>query len=60
MSGWIIFEGERMNEDQFIDHEVRVRILERLSHEMNKKLNAIIGIVITGVVLPVVFKMWGG
>lgn len=48
-----------MTKDEYIDHEVRIRIQERLSHEINVKLNALIGVAITAVLIPVVLKMWG-
>ena len=48
-----------MTKDEYIDHEIRIRMMERLYEEMNKKLNALIGITITAVLIPLALKMWG-
>ena len=47
-----------MNKEDYIDHEVRIRIQERLYQEINTKLNALIGIAITAVLIPVALKLW--
>ena len=48
-----------MTKDEYINHEVRIRIQERLSNDTNKKLNALIGICLTAVLIPVCLKFWG-
>lgn len=48
-----------MNQEQYIDHELRIRILEHLSKSTNKKLNALITIAITGFIIPMILKYFG-
>lgn len=45
-----------MTKDEYIDHELRIRLLEHLSKSMNHKLNALITIAITGLIIPVLMK----
>ena len=45
-----------MTKDEHIDHEVRIRMLERLYSNLNGKMNIVITIAITGVLLPVILK----
>jgi hypothetical protein len=48
-----------MNKDEYIDHELRIRMLEHLSKSMNYKLNALITIAITGFAMPMFMKYFG-
>jgi len=48
-----------MNKEEYIDHELRIRMLEHLSRQMNQKLNALITIAITGFILPLLLKHFG-
>lgn len=48
-----------MNKEEYIDHELRIRMLEHLSRQMNQKLNALITIAITGFILPLLLKNFG-
>ena len=48
-----------MTKDEYIDHELRIRILEHLSKSMNYKLNALITIAITGLAMPMILKYLG-
>ena len=48
-----------MTKDEYIDHELRIRMMERLYLDLNTKMNAIIGIAITAVIIPVILKVWG-
>lgn len=48
-----------MNKDEYIDHELRIRVLEHLSKSMNYKLNALITIAITGFAMPMLLKYFG-
>ena len=48
-----------MTKDDYIDHELRLRLLEHLSKSMNSKLNALITIAITGFALPLLVKYLG-
>lgn len=46
--------------NQYIDHEVRIRMLERVNQQIVARANAIIVIVTTGFLLPVLIKyFWG-
>lgn len=42
--------------EDFINHEVRIRILQHISKQTNNKLNALITIAITGLIMPVILK----
>lgn len=48
-----------MNKEEYIDHELRIRMLEILSKQMNKKMNALITIAITGFAMPMLLKYFG-
>ncbi len=48
-----------MTKDEYVDHEVRARLLEKLSSDTNKKLNALIGICLTTIFIPVAMKLLG-
>lgn len=49
-----------MTKDEYIDHELRIRMLEHLGRVMNYKLNALITIAITGFAMPMLVKYFGG
>lgn len=44
------------SKEHYVDHEVRIRMLERLSHQLNSKMNAMITIAITAVLIPLALK----
>jgi hypothetical protein len=48
-----------MNKKEYIDHKLRIRLLELLSKSTNNKLNALITIAITSMALPIVLKYFG-
>lgn len=48
-----------MTNEEYVDHEVRIRMMEHLSKQMNGKLNAIITIAVTGFLLPTILKYLG-
>lgn len=43
-----------MNQEQYIDHEVRIRVQESVSKEINNKINLLIGVLLGSVTLPIV------
>lgn len=45
-----------MTNDEYLDHELRIRMLEHLNKTMNTKLNALITIATTGLFIPVLMK----
>lgn len=45
-----------MNKDEYIDHELRIRMMEILYKSMNSKMNALITIAVTSLIIPVVMK----
>jgi|CXWK01.1.fsa_nt_gi hypothetical protein len=45
-----------MTKDEYIDHELRIRMMEHLYKSMNSKMNALITIAITGLIIPVLMK----
>lgn len=49
-----------MNKEEYIDHELRIRMLELLGKSTNYKLNALITIAITGFAMPMLVKYFGG
>jgi hypothetical protein len=49
-----------MNNETIIDHEVRIRMLERINQQLINRSNTLIIIVTTGFFLPVLIKyFWG-
>jgi hypothetical protein len=44
-----------MNHEQYIDHEIRIRMLEHVNKEIRKALYSLIGIGITSIILPMIF-----
>ncbi len=45
-----------MNQEQYIDHEIRIRLQEKCCRQLNKKLDIIIGT--CGAIFTVVFVTW--
>ncbi len=45
-----------MTKDEYIDHELRIRILEHTGQKTVARLNALITIAITGFALPMLVK----
>lgn len=50
------FEGF---EEHHIDHEVRIRILEHLSAQINNKMNVALTLIVGSLVFPMVLKWLG-
>jgi hypothetical protein len=48
-----------MNKDEFIDHELRIRMLEIIGKQTVSRLNTLITIAITGFIMPVILKHFG-
>jgi hypothetical protein len=48
-----------MNTEEFIDHELRIRMLEIQLKQMNNKKNAALSIAITGFAVPMILKYFG-
>jgi hypothetical protein len=47
------------DKEAYIEHELRIRIGEYKNSATNRKLNALIMIAITGVIIPCLFKYFG-
>lgn len=45
-----------MTKDEYIDHELRIRMLERIGQQTINRLNALITIAITGFAMPILVK----
>ncbi len=45
-----------MNKDEYIDHELRIRLLEHLGKQMNYKLNALITMLLTGFLFQMILQ----
>jgi phosphate starvation-inducible membrane PsiE len=43
----------------YIDHEVRIRVQEKLAKDIHNLLRWIIGIGITSVIIPIIMKHYG-
>ncbi len=48
-----------MTQEEYIDHEVRIRLQEHLIKSLNYKMNALITIAITGILMPLVLNHFG-
>jgi hypothetical protein len=46
-------------QENYIDHEVRIRMLEILNKKINLKMNAGLGLILSGIVVPILLKHWG-
>lgn len=53
--------GARMDEmnEHYIDHEVRIRLLEHLAKQINNKMNIGLTLIAGSLVIPVVLKWLG-
>ena len=49
-----------MNRDEFIDHELRIKMLEIVNKQTLYRLNALITIAVTGFAMPMLIKYFGG
>lgn len=47
-----------MNQEQYIDHEVRMRVTEELIKRIDTKMNLMIGLLIGSVVIPVFLHIY--
>ena len=45
-----------MTNDQYIDHELRLRMLEQLSKQVNSKMNTALMLILSGVLIPLILK----
>ena len=48
-----------MNKEEYSDHELRVRVFEMLSKQINGKMNAIIVLTLSGLLIPFFIKYFG-
>jgi hypothetical protein len=49
-----------MNDEQYIDHEVRIRMQERINEQLIKRANTILVVVVSGFLLPILVKFFWG
>ena len=49
-----------MSKDEYIDHELRIRMLEHVNKQTISRLNMLITIAITGFAMPMLVKYFGG
>lgn len=45
-----------MTKDEYIDHEIRIRMLEKVNQQLVTRMNALLTVAITGLLIPVVMK----
>ncbi len=48
------------DKEAYIEHELRIRIGEYKHSALNRKMNASIMVAVTGVIIPLLFKYFGG
>ena len=48
-----------MDGEHYIDHEVRIRILEHLAAQINNKMNICLTLIVGSLFIPVVLKFVG-
>lgn len=48
-----------MNQEQYIDHEVRIRLLEKTVSDIRALLMWILGAIVVGVAIPVTLHSFG-
>jgi len=48
-----------MKEESYIDHEVRIRLLEKLTEKIDHKMNVSLTLIIGSIITPVLLK-WVG
>lgn len=48
-----------MTKDEYIDHELRIRMLEHVGKQTVTRLNALITIAVTGFAMPMLLKYFG-
>ncbi len=48
-----------MINDYYIDHEVRIRVLEHLAKQINSKMNIAISMIAGSLILPIILKFLG-
>lgn len=42
------------NIENLVDHEVRIRVVEKAVNEINNKLNLMIGVLVSSIIVPVI------
>jgi len=45
--------------EPYIDHEVRIRVLEHLAKQINNKMNLALSMIAGSLVLPIILKLLG-
>lgn len=48
-----------MTQENYIDHELRIRMAETVNKQLINRINALITIAITAVIIPCLFKYFG-
>jgi hypothetical protein len=48
-----------MQNSDFIDHEIRLRMLEKLTQQINTKMNTALMLLLSGVLIPIIMKYLG-
>lgn len=47
------------SQENYVDHEVRIRVIEQLAKNINSKLNLMIGLMLGSFIIPVCLHMFG-
>ena len=48
-----------MTQENYIDHELRIRMAETVNKQLISRMNTLITIAITAVIIPCLFKYFG-
>ena len=48
-----------ITQENYIDHELRIRMIERVNKQLVNRMNGLITIAVTAVILPILLKHWG-
>lgn len=48
-----------MTKDEYVEHEVRLRMLEQTCKQLNTKMNTLIMLALTSLILPALYKYIG-
>lgn len=48
-----------MKEEKYIDHEVRIRLLEELMKKVDHKMNVSLSLIVGSIIIPIAIKSLG-
>lgn len=48
-----------MTKDEYVDHEVRIRLMEQMVHRVDNKMNTGLMLIIGSILTPIALKWFG-